>query len=195
MAKAGISTRSEALEIKDFRRLIDGLHNDEEYRWELFCVLSYSLALRISDVLNLKWQDLLGRDHCTVEEIKTKKIRRIPLEEATLAKVAELHILMGRPTVSEHIFLNRKKGVVYTPQYVNQKLKQFRVWYRLPIRNFSSHTFRKTFGRQVYNTNGQSEHSILLINRALRHSSIDTTIVYLGLKQDEVNGIYKQAAI
>lgn len=195
MAKKGISTRSEALEFDDFKRLIDGLHGDGEYRWELFCILSCTLALRISDVLNLKWKDLLSKDRCSVEEIKTKKVRRIPLEPGIQSRVNEIYALMGTPTKEEFVFFNRKRGKVFTPQYVNQLLKQFRVRYSLPIKNFSSHSFRKTFGRRVYDVSGRTEHSILLINRALRHQSIDTTIVYLGLKQDELDKVYEQVSI
>jgi len=195
MAQKGISTRSEALEFEDFRRLVDGLHGDGEYRWELFCILSCALALRISDVLNLKWGDLLDKEHCSVEEIKTKKIRRMPLEPPVRSRVNEIHALMGAPPKGGFVFLNCKSGKVFSPQYVNLLLKRFRVRYKLPIKNFSSHSFRKTFGRRVYDANGKSEHSILLINRALRHRNIDTTIVYLGLKQEEMDKVYGQVAI
>ncbi len=195
MAAKGISTRSEALEFDDFTRLVDGLRADGEYRWELFCILSCTLALRISDVLNLKWPDLSGKNHCTVKEIKTGKIRQIPLEPGTQKRIAEIRTLMAVPADEQYIFFNRKLGKIYSPQYVNQKLKLFRQRYDLPIKNFSSHTFRKTFGRRVYDVNGRTEHSIVLINSALQHQNIGTTLIYLGLMQDELDQVYKQVAV
>ncbi len=194
MAEKGISTRSEALEFDDFQRLIDGLHNDGQYRWELFCYLSYCFALRISDVLSLRWDDLMGKDICTVVEKKTGKTRRIPLEPSVRKRVREAHSLMSIADDSEMVFLNQETGSPYTSQYINKQLKNFRTKYRLPIKNFSSHTFRKTFGRHIYETNGRTDHSILMVNRALRHQNIDTTIIYLGLRQQELDEVYKQAA-
>lgn len=195
MAEKGISTRSEALEFDDFQRLIDGLHDDGQYRWELFCYLSYCFALRISDVLSLRWGDLIGKDICTMIEKKTGKTRRIPLEPSVLKRVRAIHSLMSITDDSELVFLNQKSGVPYSSQYINKQLKTFKVRYRLPIKNFSSHSFRKTFGRHIYETNGRTDHSILMVNRALRHQNIDTTIIYLGLRQQDLDVVYKQAAI
>jgi integrase len=195
MAKKGISTRSEALEYDDFVRLIDGLHANGEYRWELFCLLSYNFALRISDVLNMRWEDILGRDRCTVTEIKTGKTRGIPIEPNTHDRIVKIYSLMGTPHADEYVFFNAKSDKIYSPQYVNKKLKEFKVRYRLPVKNFSSHSFRKTFGRRVYKERGQTEHAIVLINRAFQHRNIGTTLIYLGLYQDELDEIYKEAAI
>ncbi len=130
-----------------------------------------------------------------MKEIKTGKIRRIPLEPSTQKRIAEIRTLMAVPAGEQHIFLSRKLGKIYSPQYVNQKLKLFRERYDLPIKNFSSHTFRKTFGRRVYDVNGRTEHSIVLINRALQHQNIGTTLIYLGLMQDELDEVYKQVAV
>lgn len=195
MAQKGVSTRSEALEFDHFLRLIDSLHADGEYRWELFCILSCTLALRVSDVLNRRWEDLLHHDHCTVKEIKTGKTRQIPIEPSTHARLIEIYSLMGSPAKDGLVFLSKKTGKAITPQYVNETLKRLKRQYNLPIKNFSSHSFRKTFGRRVYNAHGRSEHSIVLINRAFQHRSISTTLIYLGLFQDELNEVYKKVAL
>jgi hypothetical protein len=47
----------------------------------------------------------------------------------------------------------------------------------------------------VYNERGQTEHAIVLINRAFQHRNIGTTLIYLGLYQDDLDEIYKEAAI
>lgn len=54
----------------------------------------------------------------------------------------------------------------------------------------SPHTFRKTFGRYVYDSNNRSAESLILLNKILNHSSIQITKTYLGITKDEVNGIY-----
>ena len=77
-----------------------------------------------------------------------------------------------------------------TIQYVNMKLKEFKYKYHLHIENFSTHTFRKTFGRYVYDTNNHSAESLILLNKILNHSSIAVTKTYIGITQEEVAGIY-----
>ena len=195
MAAKGIRTRSEALEFDDFKRLIDGLHANGEYRWELFCLISCTLALRISDVLNLKWKDLLHKEYCMVTEIKTGKTRDIPLNPINHTRIFEIYALMGEPDVEEYVFTNPKTGWVYSPQRINQILKEFRVRYKLPIQNFSSHSFRKTFGRRVYSVEEKTHDSIVRINRAFQHKSIGTTLLYLGIYEEEMNEVYEHVTI
>jgi site-specific recombinase XerD len=128
-----------------------------------------------------------------VIEKKTGKIRRIPLEPVVLKRVSDAHSLMSITDNNQKVFLNPETGNPYTSQHINKQLKNFRVRYRLPIKNISSHTFRKTFGRHIYESNGRTEHSILMVNRALRHQDIATTILYLGIRQEEFDEVYKQA--
>ncbi|MFR9496330.1 MAG: integrase, partial [Rikenellaceae bacterium] len=75
-------------------------------------------------------------------------------------------------------------------EYINRLLKLFKIKYRLPIKAFSTHTFRKTFGRYVYDTNWRSAESLILLNSIFRHSSIDITKVYIGLRQAEIDGVF-----
>lgn len=77
-----------------------------------------------------------------------------------------------------------------TIQCVNQKLKDFKYKYRLKITNFSTHTFRKTFGRYVYDYNNHSAESLLLLNKILNHSSIQVTKTYIGITQEEIDGVF-----
>ena len=46
-----------------------------------------------------------------------------------------------------------QKGTIFTVQRINIILKEVKKKYRLKIKNFSCHSLRKTFGRQVYNMN------------------------------------------
>ena len=66
----------------------------------------------------------------------------------------------------------------------------FKFKYRLSIDNFSTHTFRKTFGRYVYDTNEHSAESLLLLNKILNHSNIDVTKRYIGITKEEINQVF-----
>ncbi|MFI3333404.1 MAG: tyrosine-type recombinase/integrase [Rikenellaceae bacterium] len=191
MAKTkGKLTTADYLPIEEFERLVEGLRNDNQYLWELYCRLSFCTALRASDVLSLTWGDIFERDSFDKQEKKTGKARRITLNKSVQNKIGELYELLDTPPLDQAIFLNSRSGRPYTIEYINRLLKLFKIKYRLPIKAFSTHTFRKTFGRYVYETNGRSAESLILLNSIFRHSSIDITKVYIGLRQAEIDGVF-----
>ncbi|MFR9546907.1 MAG: tyrosine-type recombinase/integrase, partial [Rikenellaceae bacterium] len=186
----GKITTADYLTIEEFNHLIDGLHNDREYIWELYCRLSFCTALRASDVLSLTWETILHKEYFDITEQKTKKSRRITFNKSVTKKIAQLYTLIGEPDIKGSPFLNLKTKKHYSLEHINRKLKQFKVIYRLPIKAFSTHTFRKTFGRYVYESNGKSAESLILLNSIFRHSSIDITKVYIGLRQAEIDKVF-----
>ena len=63
--------------------------------------------------------------------------------------------------------------------------------YRLKVKNFSCHSLRKTFGRQVYTMNGEnSELALVKLMELFNHSSVAITKRYLGLRQEEILETY-----
>lgn len=190
MAKKNQLTTSDYLQFNEYDRLLGRLHEDKEYLWELYARLSFCTACRVSDVLSLKWKDVLNQSLLVIVEQKTKKTRKIPFNASVKNKIVELYSLLGSPNINELIFVSKVTGDAITVQYVNQKLKEFKVKYRVNIGNFSTHTFRKTFGRYVYESNNRSAESLILLNKILNHSNIDVTKTYIGITQDEINSIY-----
>ena len=79
-----------------------------------------------------------------------------------------------------------QKGTVFTIQRSNVILKEIKKKYRLKVKNFSCHSPRKTFGRQVYNMNSEnSELALVKLMELFNHSSVAITKRYLGLRQEE----------
>lgn len=187
----GQLTTADYLSIDDYWRLVDGLHNESGYFGELFCRLAFCTALRGNDVLSLHWSDILGKEKATIREPKTNKKRKIHFHSSVVQKIQELYELLGRPPVNRFIFYNKDTEKPYTLEYVNHTLKKFRVKYRLPIKAFSTHTFRKTFGRYIWESNGRSSESLIKLCRVFQHSSLDITMVYLGIRQDEIDALYE----
>ena len=76
-------------------------------------------------------------------------------------------------------------------QRINVILKEIKVKYGLSIKNFSCHSLRKTFGRQVYNMNGDSaELALIKLMELFNHSSVAITKRYLGLRTEELLQTY-----
>ena len=88
-------------------------------------------------------------------------------------------------------FTDVYKRQVYTVQRINVMLKEIKKKYRLQIGNFSCHSLRKTFGRQVYNMNNDnSELALVKLMELFNHSSVSITKRYLGLRQEELLNTY-----
>lgn len=196
MANKGRITAAEWLDYKEYLRLLDCLREDKEYLWETYARLGFCTGCRITDILGLKWKDVLG-DVCLVKEKKTGKTRKINFSESAQSRIRELYALLGSPDQHLYVFNSGNHGkrdkcspVHFTRQYVNIKFKEFKKAYGIKIGNFSSHTFRKTFGRYVYDTMGRTEESLVLLNKIFKHSSIDVTKTYIGITDDEVKSVY-----
>ena len=85
-----------------------------------------------------------------------------------------------------------QKGTVFSVQRINIILKEVKKKYRLKIKNFSCHSLRKTFGRQVYNMNSDnSELALVKLMELFNHSSVAITKRYLGLRQEEILQTYE----
>lgn len=190
MAKKNQLTTSDHLPYDEFTRFLDCLHNDGEYRWEMYARLSFCTACRASDTLKLRWKDVLGMSSISIVEQKTKKARKIPFNPSIQKSFDELWKALGCPDKKDYIMPSPHGDKPLTIQFVNMKLKEFKFKYHLKIENFSTHTFRKTFGRYVYDTNNRSAESLILLNKILNHSSIQVTKTYIGITQEEVAGIY-----
>ncbi|MFS2568488.1 tyrosine-type recombinase/integrase, partial [Phocaeicola vulgatus] len=84
-----------------------------------------------------------------------------------------------------------QKGTVFTIQRINVILKEVKKRYKLRLGNFSCHSLRKTFGRQVYNMNSDnSELALVKLMELFNHSSVTITKRYLGLRQEELLNTY-----
>ena len=190
MALKNQLTTSDHMEYSQYEKLLDGLHKDKLYFWELYARLAFCTACRAGDVLKLRWIDILDKDETTVVEQKTKKARRITFNKSVKSKIHKMWELLGCPNRAEYVFKNPKSDNAITIQYVNQKLKTFRVKYQIKIDHFSTHTFRKTFGRYVYDKSDHSAESLILLNKILNHSNIQITKTYIGITQEEIRSIY-----
>ena len=195
MSAKGSITTADYLPYEDYKRLLKGLEDDGKFRWCIYCTLSFCLGLRISDILKLKWGDVIHQGSIVVTEKKTGKTKRIPIGESASERVEYMYRKLGKPKYAEYIMSNYTGEKPVSSQYVNRTLKDWIGKYDLPIQNFSSHTFRKTFGRYVYESNGRTEESLIILNRIFRHHSIKTTIIYIGLTDEEVGKVFENIKI
>lgn len=190
MAKKGVLTTADYLPYEEYKAVLNKLHTDKRYIDELYFVIAFSTALRVSDIIQLRWEDILNKSTIFCTEQKTGKTRKININDKVQAKLSELYELLGKPYKGWFLFKDSLEENI-TPQTINRRLKNIKSQYVLTIANFSTHTFRKTFGRYVYEKMNRSQEGLLLLCMIFNHSNPTVTLRYLGIRQDEINSVYE----
>ena len=142
-----------------------------------------NLALRISDLLSIKFDDISG-DRLVVKESKTGKLANIKLNQKALDT-----IILIQTEHPDHIYLFQS--------YRNQQAKNSQpkpLSRRAVAKAFSmigdevnidlgTHSMRKTRGYHLY----QNTKDIARVMKMLRHGSEAVTLRYIGITQDDVD--------
>ena len=185
------TTTADYLIWSDAMNLIRKLAKDGNYKMSLLIAIGCFTGLRISDILSLRWKQILYVSEFTIIEKKTGKRRTIRLNPE-LQKHIEDCFTHIQPIGIESPILVSQKGTTYSVQRINAILKELKSKYRLKINHFSCHSLRKTFGRQVYNMNSgdSSELALVKLMELFNHSSVSITKRYLGLRQEEILETY-----
>ena len=184
------TTTADFLEWEIAMSLIRKLAKDENYKMSLLVALGCFTGLRISDILALRWNQILKTNEFTIFEKKTGKKRIIRLNQQLQKHIEECYKHI-KPIGDKAPILVSQKGTVFSIQRINVIFKEIKKRYRLKINNFSCHSLRKTFGRQVYNMNNEnSELALVKLMELFNHSSVAITERYLGLRQEEILETY-----
>ena len=180
------TTTADYLVWSDAMNLIRKLAKDENFKMSLLIALGCFTGLRISDILALRWEQILSTEEFTIIEKKTGKKRVLRLNSQLQQHIQECYEHIKPISVKSPILVSQK-GTVFTIQRINVILKEIKRKYRVKVKNFSCHSLRKTFGRQVYNMNSEnSELALVKLMELFNHSSLAITKRYLGLRQEEI---------
>ena len=184
------NTTADYLQWDEAMNLIRKLAKDGNYKMSLFIALGCFTGLRISDIRALRWSQILHVSEFSVIEKKTGKKRTLRLNLQLQKHIAECYEQIQPIGMSAPILVSQK-GTIFTIQRINVMLKEIKKKYRLHVGNFSCHSLRKTFGRQVYTMSGDNaELALVKLMELFNHSSIAITKRYLGLRQEEILQTY-----
>lgn len=154
-------------------------------------VLGLNTALRISDLLHLRWNDLYDfeklcfRDHLLIKEQKTGKRKRIAINEKA-REAMEMYFNERNPAEDEFIFSKRTNP--YKPLSRSQAYRIIKddANHTTSEEAVSCHSLRKTFGYFAWQEGVQPA----LLMDVFNHSSYAITKRYLGIEQDEKDLVY-----
>ena len=190
MSRKHTVTTSDYLPWDSMLSLVQKLYRDGNYRMSLLIGCGAFFGLRISDLRELTWSQLLDSETITLNETKTGKRRTIKVNENYRKHILDCYNALGIKDRSEKAFLSRK-GTIYSVQQVNRLLKDIKARYGLKVDHFSTHSLRKTFGRRVVEQAGtQSEMALIKLSEIFNHASPMVTRRYLGFRTQELNEVY-----
>lgn len=145
--------------------------------------IGLNLALRISDLLSIKFSDIVD-DRLIIYEGKTGKRAEIKLNGKASLLIDEI-----RKRHPNHLYLfqsyrnQQSINRIATPITRRAVSKAFKlVGDELNIR-LGTHSMRKTRGYHLY----KKTHDIARVMKMLRHSSESTTLRYIGITQEDVD--------
>lgn len=150
------------------------------YRNYFMFVLGINVALRISDLLNLKVKDVKGKKYLKVREVKNNndKIQLLSLEI--------------RQIISDYVEGMKDDDYLFPSQRGEKPISRVQAYRILNHAakalgftelSIGAHTLRKTFGYHFY----QKTKDLGLLQEFFGHSSIETTKRYIGLMQEEMD--------
>jgi len=184
------NTTADYLDWNQAMNLVRKLYDDKNYRMSLLISFGSFWGLRISDILSLRWNDIYNKEEFQLIEKKTQKNREIKINAQLKRHISDCYSIIRPVSLGEFVFISQK-GTVYSIQRINMILKDLKVRYDLKIKNFSSHSLRKCFGRTIFERSGENaELAIVKLSQLFNHSSTSITRRYLGISQKELMETY-----
>lgn len=156
------------------------------YRDYMMFTIGINTGLRISDLLQLKIDDVRDRTHITIVEKKTKKYKRFLINDMLRM---EINKYIDGMRFDQYLFESKKtKGKPIDRTQAYRILNQ--VANKLGLEEVGTHTMRKTFGYWHY----QQYHDVAILQDIFNHSSPSITLRYIGISQDNkdetIKGFY-----
>ena len=178
---------------EDIEKMKNYFKKTDHIRDYALFILGINTALRISDLLKLKWEDVFDFErnvfvnHLVIREQKTHKRAVIMLNQNVKKALNELKASIPIIKNKDYIFKSRKG---------NQSIHRSRAYCIIKEAAkaegiegiISCHTMRKTFGYHAWKKGIPPA----VIMDIYNHSSIEITKAYLSINQDDRDDVYKK---
>ncbi|UJW58756.1 tyrosine-type recombinase/integrase [Bacillus sp. A116_S68] len=153
------------------------LRSNNERDFVMF-MLGISTGLRISDILNLKKEDLL-QSHISLKETKTTKAKRIKVPGYIKNDILPY---VKRLEDGDYVIQSRQGGNKPIDRSTAYRILREAAKH-VKLTEIGTHTLRKTFGYHFY----KKTNNIALLQELFNHSDQHITLRYIGINQDALD--------
>ncbi|AND86360.1 tyrosine-type recombinase/integrase (plasmid) [Clostridium tyrobutyricum] len=176
--------------INDLKKYLLGSGNMRNYT---LVVLGLNSALRVSDILNLKWGDVFDfeenrfKTHVYVKEKKTGKNKKFLLNQNATGAILKLKRKLGHINILDYIFKSREGQNKPITRYMAIKIIKSSCEAVGIKEHIGCHSLRKTFGYHSW----KKGVPIPILMELYNHSNQSITKLYLGISQDDIDDVYR----
>lgn len=197
-------------------RMIQWCLDRGKIRDAVILVFGFNLGLRVSDLLTLRYKDIFDesgepRDHIVITEQKTRNTKsmvvpRVLYTNKAVQQAAKLMLKTRRASGAyfswnEYLFVSEANHKAYVEGYCKalNKSNAYRMIRSVGRKNgvtsrISTHTMRKTFGyfvtEKLPDRMKKTGSSALVLQKIFHHSSMSTTMRYIGVDDDDERSAY-----
>lgn len=154
------------------------IDDPKQLRNRLFYELMYASGLRISEMLNIRNENIDLYNNSMVILGKGNKIRQVYFYDSVKQ-------LIVRYQNKDSVYLFDNKGKVYTSRYIQKILDQQCLKINFPFK-VNPHMFRHAFATHLLD-NGAS---LRMVQELLGHANMSTTQIYTHVSIDKIKKIY-----
>ena len=192
-----MSTSQPIKKREDIEKLESYFREKKEYRNYLLIVMGLNTALRISDLLQLKWNDVYQNEkkeftsHIRLVEQKTGKHTTILLNPTVKKALQDYRSHIQKEDMSPYIFFSPRK-----PEQPLSRVQAYRIIQKATEKlqidgTISCHSLRKTFGYQAWKAGTEPA----LLMAVFNHSSYHITQRYLCIDQDDKDQLFLKMSL
>ena len=190
----------------DIDRICDYLKKRKRWRDLMLFVVGINFGLRVSDLVQLRFSNLINdnltfRDTFPVFEKKTRNTRKhrknryITINTAVIEAVTLYLEHTPDISLSDYMFRSEshRGGNLNQPIHrnsVDRILKGIADDLSINVK-VSTHTLRKTFAYHQMVMSNNDPRKLLLLSKMLGHSSVATTMDYIGITGEEIEEAYR----
>ena len=173
---------------KELKRFTEYYLKKGQLRNYTLIVMGIYTALRVSDLLRLRWDDVYDfenkrfRTHIILKERKTGKSKAIALNKSV--KAALERALPHKRGI--FIFAGNRKNVAPISRIQAYRIVKAAADAVKAVTRISCHSLRKTLGYHAWRAGA----AVAVIMDIYNHSSYEVTRRYLGITQDDRDKVY-----
>lgn len=174
--------------IREMQSYLESIHP----KWSIMFKLGVLTGLRVSDILNLKVEDI---DLCVkVKEQKTGKYRKINVPDGLYVELKKF-IREYKLSKGDYLIFSNKKDDNGGQKAVSRQ-QAYRVMNDASKmcnlkETIGTHGMRKTMAYHLY----QKDKDIALVQYVLNHSNSETTLRYIGVRQEQADKVLEDLSV